>query len=35
MEECLTIYWWKLGGIGKWMEECQEDGGREKCVEGE
>ena len=21
--------------IGGWMEECREDGGRDKCVEGE
>ena len=33
------IVWPFLGGssaeIGGWLEECREDGGCEKCVEGE
>ena len=33
--DCLTIFWQKLGEIGGWLEECREDGGCEKCVEGE
>ena len=35
VEEFQTIFWLKLAEIGRWMEECREDGGCEKCVEGE
>ena len=35
--DSLTIFWWveAFSEIGRWLEECREDGGCEKCVEGE
>ena len=35
MEECLTIFGGNSAEIAGWMQECREDGGSEKCVEGE
>ena len=35
MEVCLTIFGRSSAEIVEWMEECREDGGCEKCVEGE
>ena len=31
----LTIFGGSSAEIGGWLEECREDGGCEKCVEGE
>ena len=33
--DCLNIFWWKLAEIIGWLEEQEEDGECEKCVEGE
>ena len=33
--DCLTIFGGSPAEIGGWLEECREDGGCEKCVEGE
>ena len=33
--DCLTIFWWSSAEIGGWLEECRENGGCEKCVQGE
>ena len=35
VEECLTMFIGSFTESGGWMEECQEDGRCEKCVEGE
>ena len=33
--DCLTFFGGSSAEIIGWLEECREDGGDEKCVEGE